>query len=291
MPEYKQPELEPGEPRSTRRLTRTLRTAPPRPRHADRYVRITVFLATVLFLVGISGHFPMPRRPLRPHRDRSSDPARLGRAARHLALAAGLTPCFRVHRVIGSKEQGVFVVVGLGHRDPDADAERHRNALRRSQRLDRTPNALGDLRRLAGPSCSPQSTTNSSPPTRAMRSPLRTTAASARATETRVRSPAAVSEVVVHALEAIEITEEKRGLPGRRSRQASARRIADASWVRFARPVRGSWCARPQGAPPHVDGRRSGTRGHRRCARETRCRRPHASGSAGSANRMLARRW
>jgi hypothetical protein len=27
---------------------------------ADRYVRITVFLATVLFLVGISGHFRVP---------------------------------------------------------------------------------------------------------------------------------------------------------------------------------------------------------------------------------------
>ena len=26
---------------------------------ADRYVRITVFLASVLFLVGISGHFPV----------------------------------------------------------------------------------------------------------------------------------------------------------------------------------------------------------------------------------------
>jgi NADH:ubiquinone oxidoreductase subunit K len=27
--------------------------------HADRYVRITVFLASVLFLVGISGHFKL----------------------------------------------------------------------------------------------------------------------------------------------------------------------------------------------------------------------------------------
>jgi hypothetical protein len=27
---------------------------------ADKYVRITVFLASVLFLVGISSHFPVP---------------------------------------------------------------------------------------------------------------------------------------------------------------------------------------------------------------------------------------
>ena len=45
--------------RSTRRPTSSPRTAPPSAEHADRYVRITVFLATVLFLVGISGHFKL----------------------------------------------------------------------------------------------------------------------------------------------------------------------------------------------------------------------------------------
>ncbi len=46
--------------RSTRRPTSSpLWTAPESAEHADRYVRITVFLATVLFLVGISGHFKL----------------------------------------------------------------------------------------------------------------------------------------------------------------------------------------------------------------------------------------
>ena len=35
---------------------------------ADKYVRLTVVLASILFLVGISTHFPLPRRPLRPDR-------------------------------------------------------------------------------------------------------------------------------------------------------------------------------------------------------------------------------
>ena len=39
---------------------------------ADRYVRITVFLASVLFLVGISGHFPPTCRPLRADRHRDA---------------------------------------------------------------------------------------------------------------------------------------------------------------------------------------------------------------------------
>ena len=37
---------------------------------SDKYVRLTVILATVLFLIGISGHFSVPPRPLRADRHR-----------------------------------------------------------------------------------------------------------------------------------------------------------------------------------------------------------------------------
>ncbi len=59
MPEYKQPELEQAHALDQKANELAARTAPTSAEHADRYVRITVFLATVLFLVGISGHFKL----------------------------------------------------------------------------------------------------------------------------------------------------------------------------------------------------------------------------------------
>ena len=93
MPEYKQPELDQANALDQKADDLAAKGAESAV-HADRYVRITVFLATVLFLVGISGHFKLRAGPLRAHHHRSRDPVRLGRAARHLALAT-LTPCLR----------------------------------------------------------------------------------------------------------------------------------------------------------------------------------------------------
>ena len=56
MPEYKRPDQERAatlDAQADAKATRGADSADT----ADRYVRITVFLATVLFLVGISGHF------------------------------------------------------------------------------------------------------------------------------------------------------------------------------------------------------------------------------------------
>ena len=56
MPEYKQPEVEHGkelDARGDEKFARDPRSG----ETADKYVRATVYLATVLFLVGISGHF------------------------------------------------------------------------------------------------------------------------------------------------------------------------------------------------------------------------------------------
>lgn len=58
MPEYEQPELaEAAE--LDRRAEELSAEGAESAETADRYVRITVFLATVLFLVGISGHFTL----------------------------------------------------------------------------------------------------------------------------------------------------------------------------------------------------------------------------------------
>ena len=58
MPEYKQPEL--AEANALDREAKDLAAKGAKSaENADRYVRITVFLATVLFLVGISGHFKL----------------------------------------------------------------------------------------------------------------------------------------------------------------------------------------------------------------------------------------
>jgi hypothetical protein len=58
MPEYKQPEQDQANALNTEadHLYAEGATAGT---HADDYVRVTVYLATVLFLVAISGHFPI----------------------------------------------------------------------------------------------------------------------------------------------------------------------------------------------------------------------------------------
>ena len=58
MPEYKQPELDQANALDQKADDLAAKGAESAV-HADRYVRITVFLATVLFLVGISGHFKL----------------------------------------------------------------------------------------------------------------------------------------------------------------------------------------------------------------------------------------
>ena len=56
MPEYRRPQLEKAATLDATADARAAKGAEAADT-ADRYVRITVFLATVLFLVGISGHF------------------------------------------------------------------------------------------------------------------------------------------------------------------------------------------------------------------------------------------
>ena len=51
-----------GQSRSTRRRTRLSPTARDAGETSDKYIRTTVFLASVLFLVGISTRFPLPGR-------------------------------------------------------------------------------------------------------------------------------------------------------------------------------------------------------------------------------------
>ncbi len=58
MPEYKQPELAQAA-ELDKKAEEASAEGAEAAEHADRYIRITVFLATVLFLVGISGHFPI----------------------------------------------------------------------------------------------------------------------------------------------------------------------------------------------------------------------------------------
>jgi hypothetical protein len=58
MPEYEQPELEEAA-ELDQRAEELAADGAESAETADRYVRITVFLATVLFLVGISGHFTL----------------------------------------------------------------------------------------------------------------------------------------------------------------------------------------------------------------------------------------
>ena len=59
---------------------------------ADRYVRITVYLATVLFLVGISGHFRVPDRPLRARRAQRGHPPLRAGPPDHLSVAPVTLP-------------------------------------------------------------------------------------------------------------------------------------------------------------------------------------------------------
>ena len=88
--------------------------------------------------------------PLRAHRHGSRDPARLRRAARHLALATVLTPCLRAYiarsarrsKVSSSSSGSAIATPTLtlsGSGTPSAGAEC----------LDRAPDALGDLDRFA----------------------------------------------------------------------------------------------------------------------------------------------
>jgi hypothetical protein len=56
MPEYERPQLERAEELDTG-ADALFAEGAEAAETADRYVRVTVFLATVLFLVGISGHF------------------------------------------------------------------------------------------------------------------------------------------------------------------------------------------------------------------------------------------
>jgi hypothetical protein len=58
MPQYRQPELRVGE-RLDARADEAFATGASAGKTADDYVRTTVFLAVVLFLVGISAHFPL----------------------------------------------------------------------------------------------------------------------------------------------------------------------------------------------------------------------------------------
>ena len=58
MPEYRQPELEQAKALDAR-AEATFAKGAAAGETADKYVRTTVFLASVLFLVGISTHFPL----------------------------------------------------------------------------------------------------------------------------------------------------------------------------------------------------------------------------------------
>jgi hypothetical protein len=58
MPEYKQPQLAAAHALDTVADTHFAAGAAAGA-HSDEYVRVTVYLATVLFLIGISGHFPL----------------------------------------------------------------------------------------------------------------------------------------------------------------------------------------------------------------------------------------
>jgi hypothetical protein len=58
MPQYRQPELRVGE-RLDAQADEAFATGASAGKTADDYVRTTVFLAVVLFLVGISAHFPL----------------------------------------------------------------------------------------------------------------------------------------------------------------------------------------------------------------------------------------
>ena len=59
MPEYKLPGVQESA-RLDKRADEKFATGQEAAENADDYVRTTVYLATVLFLVGISGHFRVP---------------------------------------------------------------------------------------------------------------------------------------------------------------------------------------------------------------------------------------
>ena len=84
MPQYKQPELAASS-ALDRKATEDYTLGVQAGSNADNYIRDTIYLATILFLIGISGHFRFlrirvgPRRPQRDHDDRRH------RRDRHLA--------------------------------------------------------------------------------------------------------------------------------------------------------------------------------------------------------------
>ena len=59
MAEYKQPQLEQAK-KLEAKAERLSHEGEEQGTDADNYVRTTVYLATVLFLIGISSHFPVP---------------------------------------------------------------------------------------------------------------------------------------------------------------------------------------------------------------------------------------
>ena len=106
MPEYKLPGLEQGE-GARHEGRRAPAEGAESAETADRYIRITVFLATVLFLVGMSSHFPL--RVARYGLIGTAVVILLarGRVPRHLALAAVLTPCLRAYIARSARRRSV----------------------------------------------------------------------------------------------------------------------------------------------------------------------------------------
>ena len=106
MPEYVQPEIDEAE-ELDRHTNELSKEGAESGETADRYVRITVFLASVLFLVGISGHFPVR---IARYGLICTAVVILGtavRASRHLALATGLTPCLRAYIARSARRRSV----------------------------------------------------------------------------------------------------------------------------------------------------------------------------------------
>ena len=202
------------------------------------------------------------RRPLRPDRHRDRHPHRRGGAARHLALATGLTPCLRAYIARSARSSSVSSSSsGSAAATPTLTPMRQRHAVRWHRAPRRRSGCARPPRpRHPGHCCSPHSTTNSSPPTRAIRSPRRTTDVSARATVTSAAVAGRVAELIVDRLEPVEIAEEQRRrsrttITASRGRGASRRELRAVGETRSA--DRDGRAAR--GVPPHVGAPRSGT--------------------------------
>ncbi len=87
MPEYKLPGVQEAA-KLDKRADDKFAAGQEAAENVDDYVRTTVYLATVLFLVGISGHFRVRGARHRSRRRRRGRPRRRGGDARHLAGAA-----------------------------------------------------------------------------------------------------------------------------------------------------------------------------------------------------------